>query len=100
MAADGKPLTGCANPWPDYDRVPRGPAAILAALHISEPRYDLLRRLTDLEWTEALEFSDRWQLTLPLRRVARERLPEWLRERTDANAARNLQRLARLEQIY
>jgi Uncharacterised nucleotidyltransferase len=80
--------------------MPRGPAAILAALHISEPRTDALERLTDAQWREALDFSDRWQLTLTLRRLARDAMPGWVRERTDAAATRNLQRLARLEQLY
>lgn len=80
--------------------MPRGPAAVLAALHLSGPRTDLLARLTDLEWRAALEFSDRWQLTLAMRRMAWDALPAWVRERTDGNAARNLERLARLEQLY
>src|SRR5689334_23245244 len=80
--------------------MPHGPAAILAALHLLEPRADALERLTDAQWREALDFSDRWQLTLTLRRLARHAMPGWVRERTDAAAARNLQRLARLEQLY
>jgi len=73
---------------------------VLAALHLSEPRTDALTRLTDAQWREALEFSDRWQLTLSLRRTARDAMPGWIRERTDRNGARNRERLARLEQLY
>lgn len=69
-------------------------------MHLSDPRPDALSRLGDADWREALAFSDRWQLTLALRRVARDAMPSWVRDRTDENAARNLERLARLEQLY
>jgi hypothetical protein len=73
---------------------------VLAALHLSDPRPELLARLSDADWHGALEFSDKWQLTLPLRRAAREVMPDWVRERTGGNAARNRQRHARLEELY
>jgi len=100
IAAHREVRAGFSNPWPDYAKLPRGPAAVLAALHLSEPRTDALRALTDAQWREALEFSDRWQLTLSLRRMARDAMPSWVRERTDGNAGRNLERLARLEELY
>jgi hypothetical protein len=47
-----------------------------------------------------LAFSDKWQLTLSLRRVAGDLLPVWVRDRMDENAADNRERHARLEQLY
>ncbi len=84
----------------NYANLPPGPAAILAALHLSDPRSDALARLSDAQWREALAISDRWQLTLPLRRAAGETLPHWVRERTDENAVHNVERHARLEELY
>jgi len=86
-----------SNPWP---RLPRGPAAVLAALYLEDPRADLLASLTDREWQEALDFSNRSQLTLALRRRMRHVMPEWVRERTDENAAHNLERLRLLQDLY
>ena len=57
-------------------------------------------RLTDGQWREALAFSDDWQLTLALRRAAGEVMPPWVRERMDENAAHNLERHLRLEELY
>jgi hypothetical protein len=87
------------NPWPSA-QLPRGPAAILSALHFSDPREFALAGLSDAEWRAALEFSDRSQLTLPLRARAFDHLPQWLRDRTAENAARNRLRLARTEDLY
>ena len=98
--------TGLANPWLavaqalDYRKLPAGPSAILAALHLTDPRYEALARLDDAQWLEALAFSDKWQLTLSLRRVAGEFLPAWVRERMDENAAHNRERHRRLEVLY
>ncbi|MBZ5625221.1 MAG: MFS transporter [Acidobacteriia bacterium] len=67
---------------------------------MGDPRSDSLERLSDQEWREALDFSDRSQLTLALRRHMREAMPQWVRERTDGDAAHNLQRLELLRQLY
>ena len=88
------------NPWTNGPGLPPGPAAVLAALHLSDPRLEPLAHLTDRQWRDALAFSDRWQLTLPLRRAARAAMPPWVRQRTDENAAHNLERNARLEGLY
>jgi len=37
---------------------------VLAALHLREPRVDLLRQLSEPEWAAALDFANRSQLTL------------------------------------
>jgi hypothetical protein len=90
---------GAVNPWPAA-KLPRGPAALLAALHFRAPRLDLLSRLNDGEWRAAVDFSDRSLLTLALRRAMRNELPAWLRDRTDRDAAKNLHRLQRAEELY
>jgi len=56
----------------------------------------MLDRLSRGEWEQALDFCDRSQLTLALRRVARVRMPPSIRERTDADARKNRERLAKL----
>ena len=80
--------------------VPRGPAAALAALHFRDPHPELLTALTDAEWRDALAFTDRTQLTLPLRLVARDAMPGWAQDGVDASASRNLERLRRFEELY
>ncbi|HEY2018559.1 MAG TPA: nucleotidyltransferase family protein, partial [Bryobacteraceae bacterium] len=91
---------GARNPWPNCASLPRGPAAVLAALHLSDPQSDPLARLTDGQWRDALAFSDRWALTLALRNRAAATMPLWVRERTDENAAHNRERHQRLEELY
>ena len=88
------------NPWPEFSKLPRGAAAALAALHLSEPRLDGLAALNEREWREALDFADRSQLTLILRGVARDTMPAGVRERVDRNAADNRERLRRTEELY
>ena len=72
----------------------------MAALHLQDPRLDGLGRLTERQWREALDFCDHSRLTLLLRDTARDAMPHWVRERTDDNAARNTERLRRLEKLY
>lgn len=74
---------------------------MLAALHFREPNLAALANLSDDEWRDALRFTDQSQLTLPLRSsVAREFMPPWVQRRTDACAARNLEKLRRVEALY
>ena len=71
---------------------------MLSALHFRDPQY---AGLNEREWREALDFSDRGQLTLALRQTpARDAMPPWARDRTDGDAARNLERLRPLEDLY
>jgi predicted MFS family arabinose efflux permease len=93
-------LTRLSNPWPDCRRLPASAAAVFAALHLREPLQSALARLDDREWRQALDYSDRSRLTLVLRDAGREAMPEWVRERTDKNAAQNVLRLARIERTY
>jgi len=88
------------NPWPKCCALPRGPAAALAALHLADRELSGVRRLSDREWRRALDYCDRSHLTLALRRAARDVLPDWVRERTDRNAAQNQERVLRTEEAY
>ncbi|MGO9009972.1 MAG: MFS transporter [Bryobacteraceae bacterium] len=88
------------NPWPGCRTIPSGPAAALAALHLAEPELGAVRLLTDRDWRRALDYCDRSHLTLALHRAARDAMPDWVRERTDRNAAQNQQRLRRTEAAY
>ena len=73
---------------------------MLAALHLTDPRQDALRQLTEIDWRGALEFSDRARLTLVLREVARDAMPPWVRDRVDENAAKWLIRRRSIEDLY
>jgi MFS family permease len=84
------------NLWPSCPGLPPHAAAVLAALHLSEPRADLLKRLSDRESHDTLAFCDRSQLTLSLHRVA----PEFLAAEMDACAEKNLARLQIVESAY
>ena len=88
------------NPWPGCRALPSGPAAALAALHLAEPELSGIRHLSDRDWRRALDYCDRSHLTLALHSAARGAMPEWVRERTDRNAAQNQQRLRRTEKAY
>ena len=88
------------NAWVDSAGIPRGPAAVLAAFHFRDPRIGSLVHLSDSEWRDTLDFSDRTQLTLPLSLMAREAMPEWARERVDGAASRNIERLRKFEDLY
>lgn len=73
---------------------------MLAALHLGDPRPDLLARLDERDWRQALLFSSQSQITLALRRRARDSMPEWVREITDGNLSHNRDRLQRLVELY
>src|ERR1017187_1783418 len=89
---------GPANPWPIAARLPAGPRAALAALHLSDPRSPT--HLSDRQWCEALAFCDRSQITLALRQRARDAMPVWVREIVDRNLEHNIQRLRVTEDLY
>ncbi|HYW42173.1 MAG TPA: MFS transporter [Bryobacteraceae bacterium] len=88
------------NPWLDRAKLPRGPRAALAALHLAEPRPEELSRLSEAEWRQALNFCYRSRLVLPLGAAAQSHMPEWVRRQTEADARRNVERLARLRELY
>jgi MFS family permease len=89
-------LSSAPELWEKNPRVPRGVAAVLAALRFSEPPLELLGELSDAEWKTALEFTDRAGLTLFLSAACRNRLPAWVRERIDRNLGGNAERVERL----
>jgi len=70
------------------------------ALDLREPRAAALARLSSSHWRAALNFCDRSRLTLALRHRARVAMPDWVRERTDRDAAKNRERLRRLGEVY
>jgi hypothetical protein len=72
----------------------------LASLHQRQPRRDALAALADSDWRAAIDFADRSGLTLLLRRDCSAQLPSWLRDRTDADAAKNLVRLRLTEELH
>lgn len=85
--------------WQHLPRLPRPPAAVFAALSLTEPA-GLFDGFDDEAWRELLRFCDRAQLTLVFGEVCRDHLPEWVHRRIEANLAANRTRLTRLEQDY
>jgi Uncharacterised nucleotidyltransferase len=73
---------------------------VLAALHLSDPRPDLLAGLNEQQWEQALWFADRSQLTLAWRRRAHEFMPQWMAEITNENLAHNRLRLSNTVELY
>src|SRR5689334_18491867 len=76
------------------------PLAVLRALHLDHPRFDELKKLTERDWRATLDYCDRARLTLWLRETAREFMPDWVRERVDEDAVKNLGRIAGIEALY
>jgi MFS family permease len=76
------------NPWPNCPGLSAGAAAALASLHLSEPRTDLLARLSDREARETLAYCDRSQLTLAVRNAAPDFQPAEMTERAEKNRVR------------
>jgi hypothetical protein len=89
-----------SNLWVSCAGLPPGPAAVLAAMHLAQPRLDNLQRLTEREWQAALDYCDRSRLTLALRECARDRMPAAARDRVDASAAKNRIRVNGIEDLY
>lgn len=81
--------------WARSEGIPRGPAAVLAALDLSGGGAGALDSLGDEDWRAALAFADRAQLTLLLGRGG-ENVPEWVRERLERNLSGNCKHTERL----
>lgn len=90
---------GAANPWPG-SQLPRGPAAVLASLHMRHPRPDTLAALDDAAWRHAAGFADSSGLTLALGRAAPHALPPWAGSHIAEAAAKNRLRLDGAEELY
>jgi len=87
-----------SNPveWERSTCVPRGVAAVLAALRFSESARSQLTTLSDADWKTALQFTDHAGLTLILGAACHEHLPDWVRQRMDRNLIGNTERIGRL----
>lgn len=72
----------------------------MAALRFRSPDFELLRQLSESEWNQALDFSERQQLMLPLGVACRDALPDWVRARVDAAMANNAARWPRIVAVY
>ena len=81
-------------------RIPSEVAAVLAALHLSDPDTSLLKALDDREWSRLLEFCNTAHLTLQLAQVATDGFPDWVVDRLRANLADNALRFEQIKAIY
>jgi hypothetical protein len=81
-----------SNPWLNCTGLPAGAAAVLAALHLGEPRPDSLANLADDDRAIALDYCHHAGLTLLLR--------DLLPPAAARDAANNLLRLRVLEEAY
>src|SRR5258708_1326458 len=79
---------------------PRAVRAVLEALQVSAARGEQLGTLNAAEWSDALAFCDRMQLTFALLRVRREHFPKAVRQRLERNLDRNTQRFDRIREAY
>jgi len=76
--------------------LPAGPRAALAALHLTDPRPELLHRLDNKAIRETLLFCDRSQMSLCVRLVA----PNFAIEEMASRAEKNRVRLRKIEGTY
>ena len=72
----------------------------MAALQFSPPRRAHFFDFSDDDWKQALAFSDRARLTLPLGLTCRDWLPEPVRTRIDRSFAVNAARWLRIKAAY
>ena len=86
--------------WERNPNLPAGPAAVLAALRLDEPRLEPLKALPESEWKRTLAFCDRAQLTLLLGALDPAALPVEVRERIGRNSAAARQRAARVDSEF
>lgn len=80
--------------------LPRGLAAVFAALRFDGPRLEALHALDDREWRASLLLCDRTQLTLPLADAPGMRLPGWVRERLAKDLRCTTDRMARVRSDF
>jgi len=79
---------------------PRHFRAVLNALKFSGAQRNELRSLTDSEWKEILSHWGLLRLTLPLRHICSDDLPNWVRAQIDENIADNAERCRRIKKAY
>jgi hypothetical protein len=75
-------------------------AAVLDALQFQEPSVEALKRLSDEQWRQALEFCDIAHLTLLLEGSFQKCAPAWVLSRVDQNLADNRKRLEMIKTVY
>jgi hypothetical protein len=88
-----------ATIW-ERSAIPRGPAAVLNALHFSNGAAEVLHALKEEDWRRALAFSDRAQLTLLLGQFNAARWPEWVRARIEHNLSDNCKHSERIRNAH
>jgi MFS family permease len=76
------------------------PHFLTEALRFQDPRRNNLRKVSDAEWSRVLSDWNVVRLTLPLRQVCGDELPDWVRERIDAFFADNALRFERIKDSY
>ena len=81
-------------------KVPHHFTAMLAALKFSGSHPEALRNLTDSEWGDLLSRWEFIRLTVCLRHVCGDILPDWVRSRIDRNLADNAERFERIKVVY
>lgn len=80
--------------------VPSYLLAAMAALQFQDSEIEPLRRLTEDDWHELLEFGDLAHLTLPLLPVCKEVAPDWVVSRIERNFCDNSRRVERIKTAY
>jgi MFS family permease len=84
------------NLWPNCPGLPAGPAAALSALHLTEPRPELLTTLGERDARQALQYCDESGLSLCVRTAA----PGFLASEMAERAQKNRVRLRLTEETY
>lgn len=79
------------------DSVPR---VVVDALRFQNPRREGLLAIKNSQWRAILSSWRVVRLTLPLRQVCGEHLPEWVRERVDVQIQDNGLRFERMKLVY
>ena len=86
--------------WDASRVIPRGPAAVLSALDLTNGSADPLCALTDEDWRRAFAYSDRAQLTLLLGRFDTTAFPDWVRDRLARDLSDNCRRNELIRNAY
>ncbi len=80
--------------------VPPHVKAVMEALKFGGARRDGLLTMTDSEWKDILSQWGFVHLTLPLRQVCSDDLPNWVREQIDRKITHNTERFRRIRKVY
>jgi hypothetical protein len=80
--------------------MPHHLSALLAALKFRASQPEALRTLTNSEWEDLLSRWEFIRLTVLLRQVCSDILPDWVRSRIDLNFCDNAERFERIKVVY